>query len=102
MFISAIDVQIVGMNLLELNGLDTVMAGGADLQPWEAAHQMLAYHMVLLMGITSTITFQQQGQTKGLLGSLYRHFDTRTVSLQTMDTSPTETIHSNKGIWLNE
>lgn len=98
MVILVIDVLIVGMNLLGLNGLDIVMVGDVDLQQWEVVHQMLVFRMALLMGITPIITFLQQDQTKDQLGSHYLHFATKTVLLLTMDTRIIGMNLSNKGI----
>jgi hypothetical protein len=55
MVILATDVRTVGMNLLELNGLDIAMVGGVDLQLWEVVHRILGFHTVHLMEITSII-----------------------------------------------
>lgn len=96
--ILAIDAQIVGMSLLELNGFGIAMVGGVDLQLWAAVHQMPVCHMVLLTGTTFTTTISRhQGRTKGRLGNLCHHFDMKTVLWQIMDISPTETNHLSKG-----
>lgn len=80
MIILVIDVLIVGMNRLELNGLDTATVGDADHRPWEVVRQMPVYPMALLMDTTSIITFQRPGRIKGRLGSRYRRCVTKTVS----------------------
>lgn len=69
----------VGTNLLELNGLDIVMVGGADLQPWGVVHRILVFRTVLLTDTMLIITSHQQGLTKDRLGNLYHHFDMKTV-----------------------
>lgn len=87
----------VGTNQLELNGLDTVTDGGADLQPWGVMHRMLVFRTDLLTDIMAIITFQQQGPTKDRLGNLYRHFGMKTALWQITDTNLIEMIYSNKG-----
>lgn len=77
--ISVIDARTAGMSLLELNGLGTVMVGGADLQQWEVQHQIPVFHMVLLMDTMYIITFQLQDLIKDQLGSLCHHFGMKTV-----------------------
>jgi len=72
-------VPTVGTNQLELNGLDIVTDGGADLQPWGVVHRILVFRTDLLTDIMPIITFQQRGLTKDRLGNLYRHFGMKTV-----------------------
>jgi len=99
-FVSAIDVLIVGMNPQEHNGSGTVTVGGADLRLWEVAHRMPESRTDLLTDTTSIITFRRPDRTKDRLGSLCRRSGTKTVSWQIITAiNPIETNRLNKGTY---